>query len=1637
MIKLRAVLEMFTKGTDKAKKEVTGINRELEEAADAAARMNDTLSRTRTGQTAMARAGVVQDYRTQRSVTGSRGAEGRDFAGLAQGGGGQGFVAAYATLAANIFAVTAAFQALSNAAKTEQLAAGLDLVGARAGVALGITSKGLQQVTDYAITSADAMRAVAQASAAGFKGDEILRLGQVAKGASVALGRDLGDAMDRLIKGTIKLEPELLDELGIMTRLDDAVKQYADANGKAVSALTQTERRQAFLNAVLEEGERKFGNISDQVEVNPYDKLASSIKDLGTEFLKFANDILGPFVKLITEVPVLGLVPALGILSQALSKVMPNLDSFYDKVEGRASKLSAKQNFVSGLIPEAEAQFMGAKTGSQDEAEAIKEVNRLRKEELNLQARINLEARQNLITGTFQENVRRRGIVFATQELMIAQSALATDYKRLGAQTSITNLTKARAAFSAISGAATFLMASLSSVLIGITLIVAAIGLGVAAFKFFFPPSNLDKKLDESKKKMLELADQTKQTADQIRLMLEPGKGQAGNAFDAIANSAAAASAEIEKYNKLIERKNEEEEKGIKVRVKYFTTGTSGIGVNQNEYATREAAQRAADLGEGSGQVFEQTGDAAMSIDQAYRAAEVSLEKQLNISKEQSKLLVGNFRVILSQLSVEEEAEALSGRNLSKLQETVKAVGEMGVRFKDLEESAKNINKLSRDLFPKESENALRDLSKEYNSFYNVLKVVPAEAVKDTFIRGLAQTFLAQKSGVEGTLDALKNQGVEIEGINSLLDKSVSLERAQKTLADAKLSGDKESIKNAEDDVVLAERALGAALRENPELQNKLALETKILSVKKDSLTKALALYNLEERLAATLGANAKSALEYNKSIRNASLLATGADITVPEEATYEYKAKIAALEADTARRVADIKKRSIDLEMQLQLFELDNQKLKLERETLGYGLATKVAKSLGKDINIFDASGSLKSYEEISAIIRDTGNQESANLLVKRYELALLNEQKEAITSLASENRAAADSTANSANAASITANALLTSLGKQLVITKYMLKEDQKRIQSAQKLADIQIANNNELFKGASLSEEASAYLAVTKLPALKNEKSLAENLRDIQQDSLNRAIASKSYNDLELKAFQDKVDLATQEVTLIDQQIQGITDLNNSYQNGLQSRRVALDLAQKELQAARDLQASRKALRDSEINLARSQIEKTARQQGREVTPFEQEKLKASKEASDIQSALEERRLMSIEHILALENLKLERDLTIALYDAQYAVVKAQLIAAGKTEKQAEEELSPLNTLIGKIGSSFDRQINTLGSVQRNAEKTADNNIKAMVNDAAGRVSADLTPLKTTANDIINAVSTGNVTNLIAAISNLPTNLLAAFKGGAVAEEDPETILARMQRETTADQMNAANKGLQDAALGAAAPLFDEAPEGREAALGDKNRSAELQKQARALGEINMQATLLSDLSNTIDDGFTNIFLAAEQGSKAMRDAFIDMAKQILKQIALMTIKMLAFKAIEMGLNLIAPGAGTAFVNFINPGAAGGIIPLATGGIMDRAMGLQGVVKQPTYLVGEGRYNEAVVPLPNGRSIPVQMHGGGSQSNNVAVTVNMSNNGSQTQSQGQDPAKLGQAIAAAVQRELVAQKAPGGLLNRYSAI
>jgi len=212
------------------------------------------------------------------------------------GSGSSGLVGAYATLAANVFAATAAFNALRQAAQVETLVEGFTFLADTAGRTSTIISNNIREITGNALSMEQAMRSSAIAITSGFSTEQFERLVEVGKNASIALGRNLADSVDRLTRGVAKLEPEILDELGILVRLDTATREYAAAIGKTATDLTDFERRQAFLNATIEQGEEKYSALSGSIDVNVFDKLAGTFANLTHNLLEFINTGLKPFV---------------------------------------------------------------------------------------------------------------------------------------------------------------------------------------------------------------------------------------------------------------------------------------------------------------------------------------------------------------------------------------------------------------------------------------------------------------------------------------------------------------------------------------------------------------------------------------------------------------------------------------------------------------------------------------------------------------------------------------------------------------------------------------------------------------------------------------------------------------------------------------------------------------------------------------------------------------------------------------------------------------------------------------------------------------------------------------------------------------------------------------------------------------------------------------------------------------------------------------------------------------------------------------------------------------------------------------------------------------------------------------------
>lgn len=319
------------------------LNNELDKTERTRKSATRTGSRAADAALGASEAGTT-DTGLRRGTTGAGGRGGeRDFARQAQGLGG--LVHLYATFAANIYAVGAAFSALQKAADFERMEKSAARMSVVLGLNLNSAAKSMVALTDGALSYAESIEKVNLAGSAGLSSKQITALTKVAKGASAALGRDMGDSMNRLFKGAIKLEPELLDELGILTKASEAYKTYAAGINKTEDELTKFEKTQAFTNAIIAEGNAKFASLYDTIEANPYTKLQAKLQDIAKESLGAVNTGLKPLIGFLSENPTALLTAVTLLVGKLVNMAIPSMGEFGEKAKRSAE--TAKNSFES------------------------------------------------------------------------------------------------------------------------------------------------------------------------------------------------------------------------------------------------------------------------------------------------------------------------------------------------------------------------------------------------------------------------------------------------------------------------------------------------------------------------------------------------------------------------------------------------------------------------------------------------------------------------------------------------------------------------------------------------------------------------------------------------------------------------------------------------------------------------------------------------------------------------------------------------------------------------------------------------------------------------------------------------------------------------------------------------------------------------------------------------------------------------------------------------------------------------------------------------------------------------------------------------------------------------------------------
>ncbi len=219
--------------------------------------------------------------RNLQSMSGRTESASKSFSRLQQGTGG--LVQSYAILASTVFAVTAAFRALENAQNIQQQIKGFQRLTEITGKSMLTITNNVREAANGLLDFQTAAQQTAIATAAGFSAEQIEGLTVGAKNASVALGRDMVDSFNRLIRGVTKAEPELLDELGVILRLDIATRNYAASIGASADKLTIAQRRTAVYNEVNKQLEQNFGAIGPEADdlTNQISAFTTSLGDIG------------------------------------------------------------------------------------------------------------------------------------------------------------------------------------------------------------------------------------------------------------------------------------------------------------------------------------------------------------------------------------------------------------------------------------------------------------------------------------------------------------------------------------------------------------------------------------------------------------------------------------------------------------------------------------------------------------------------------------------------------------------------------------------------------------------------------------------------------------------------------------------------------------------------------------------------------------------------------------------------------------------------------------------------------------------------------------------------------------------------------------------------------------------------------------------------------------------------------------------------------------------------------------------------------------------------------------------------------------------------------------------------------------
>ena len=206
----------------------------------------------------------------------------------------------------------------------------------------GLNSKeiisNLKTISNETIVTTDLMRSAGQAILLGVDPTKIASLMRIARATMKITGQTATEAFNDIVVAVGRQSAMILDNLGIIVKLEEAYKNYARQIGKTVDELTDAEKKQAFLNETLIKGEESIKRIGEETgnQREGVKKLGVAWKDFSDEGAKALSVIFGGAINDVSEK-----IAALLKQMQEATKTLTNMVT--DGLRGQASEAAFKK----------------------------------------------------------------------------------------------------------------------------------------------------------------------------------------------------------------------------------------------------------------------------------------------------------------------------------------------------------------------------------------------------------------------------------------------------------------------------------------------------------------------------------------------------------------------------------------------------------------------------------------------------------------------------------------------------------------------------------------------------------------------------------------------------------------------------------------------------------------------------------------------------------------------------------------------------------------------------------------------------------------------------------------------------------------------------------------------------------------------------------------------------------------------------------------------------------------------------------------------------------------------------------------------------------------------------------------------